>query len=248
MEVCKLIPSKQYADFVELVVETCAYAGSGNVLKVQKMLHLIAEHKTESTETIHQIAAVLGVAIIAFGEDIGTDMTLRSMNHMLQYGEPIIRRTVPLAIGLLRVSNPDVAALDLLTKLAYDSDVEVSMSAIFSLGLIGAGTNHSKLAGNLRYLAQYYSGSSTQNQLFVIRIAQGLVHMGKGLLGMNPLHSGKFLFSNVSLGGLITVLYTCTDMNTFIAGKYHYFLYYLVLSIYPRMLITLNEELEPIQT
>lgn len=47
MEVCKLIPSKQYADFVELVVETCAYAGSGNVLKVQKMLHLIAEHKTE---------------------------------------------------------------------------------------------------------------------------------------------------------------------------------------------------------
>lgn len=135
------------------------------------MLHLIAEHKTESTETIHQIAAVLGVAIIAFGEDIGTEMTLRTMNHLLQYGEPIIRRTVPLAIGLLRVSNPDVAALDLLTKLAYDSDVEVSMSAIFSLGLIGAGTNNSKLAGNLRYLAQYYSGSSTQNQLFVVRIA-----------------------------------------------------------------------------
>ena len=36
---------KPFADFVELVVETCAYAGSGNVLKVQKMLHLCAEHK-----------------------------------------------------------------------------------------------------------------------------------------------------------------------------------------------------------
>ena len=124
--------------------------------------------------------------------------------------------------------------MDLLTKLSYDTDVNVSMSAIFALGLIGAGTNNSRLAGNLRYLA------SNPDQLFVVRIAQGLVHMGKGLLGLNPLHSDKFLFSNVSLAGLITMIYTCTDMKTFLVGKYHYFLYYLVLSMYPRMLITVT--------
>lgn len=72
--------------------------------------------------------------------------------------------------------------------------------------------------------------------------------MGKGLLGLNPFHSDKFLFSPVSLAGLLTVLMTATDMKTFMCGKYHYFLYYLTLSIYPRMLITLNEKLEPIQT
>merc|ERR1711881_156534 len=103
-------------------------------------------------------------------------------------------------------------------------------------------------AGNLRQLASYYSAPSTQEILFVVRISQGLVHMGKGLLGMNPLHSDKLLFSNVSLAGLLTVLYTATDMKTFIVGKYHYFLYYLTLSIYPRMLICLNENMEPIQT
>lgn len=54
------------------------------------------------------------------------------------------------------------------------------------------------------------------------------------------MHSDKFLFSNVSLAGLLTVLYSATDMKTFINGKYHYFLYYLVLSIYPRMLITVT--------
>ena len=81
-----------------------------------------------------------------------------------------------------------------------------------------------------------------------MRIAQGLVHMGKGLLTINPLHSSKFLFSNVSLAGLLVVLYCGTDMNTFIAGEHHYFLFYLALSIYPRMLIALNEQLEPIQT
>jgi hypothetical protein len=59
-------------------------------------------------------------------------------------------------------------------------------------------------------------------------------------MGLNPLHSDKFLFSNVSLAGLITILYTCTDMKTFLCGKYHYFLYYLVLSMYPRMLITVT--------
>jgi len=61
------------------------------------------------------------------------------------------------------------------------------------------------------------------------------------------MHSGKFLFSNVSLAGIITILYAATDMDTFICGKYHYFLYYLVLSMYPRMVVTLNENLENIR-
>ena len=81
------------------------------------------------------------------------------MNHLLQYGEPIIRRTVPLAIGLLRISNPEVQTMDLLNKLAYDSDKSVSKSAILALGLIGAGTNNSRLSWNLRYLATYYGST-----------------------------------------------------------------------------------------
>jgi len=32
------------------------------------------------------------------------------------------------------------------------------MSAIFALGMVGAGTNNSKLAGNLRHLAGYFAG------------------------------------------------------------------------------------------
>jgi 26S proteasome regulatory subunit N1 len=67
--------------------------------------------------------------------------------------------------------------MDLLTKLSYDSDESVAMSAIFSLGLIGAGTNNSRLAGNLRYLAAYYSNKP--DVLFVVRISQGLIHLGK---------------------------------------------------------------------
>ena len=71
--------------------------------------------------------------------------------------------------------------------------------------------------------------------------------MGKGMLTLSPMHSEKFLFSQVSLAGLITVLYAATDMDTFLCGKYHYFLYYLVLSMYPRMMVTLNENLENVR-
>ena len=59
-------------------------------------------------------------------------------------------------------------------------------------------------------------------------------------MGLNPLYSDKFLMNNVGFAGLITVLYACSDMKTFLAGKYHIFLYYLVLTIYPRMLITVT--------
>ena len=65
---------------------------------------------------------------------------------------------------------------------------------------------------------------------------------------MNPFHSDRFLFSNVSLAGLLTAVIAGTEMDTFFCGKHHYFLFYLTLSMYPRMLICLNEELEPIKT
>ena len=109
-------------------------------------------------------------------------MCLRTMNHLLQYGEPSIKKTVPLAIGLLRVSTAEPKTLDLLNKLAYDQDANVAMSSIFALGLVGAGTNNSKLAGTLRQLSSYYQGpgsEATSGQLFLVRIAQGMVHMGK---------------------------------------------------------------------
>lgn len=122
LEVIKCLPHQNMSDFVSLIMETCAYTGSGNVLQIQKLLHVCAEHKEDEKESIKQISAVLGIALIGFGEDIGQEMCLRSMNHLIQYGEPIIKRTVPLAIGFLRISNPEPSTMDLLNKLAYDSD------------------------------------------------------------------------------------------------------------------------------
>ncbi|XP_032228276.1 26S proteasome non-ATPase regulatory subunit 2 isoform X2 [Nematostella vectensis] len=199
LEALKVVP-QPLGRWASILVEICAYAGTGNVLKVQNLLHLCSEHfdqkegeeKEKSKESkekkeeekeedgSHQGIAVLGIALIAMGEEIGAQMGLRAFNHLLQYGEPVIRRAVPLALALLSASNPQLPIIDTLSKLSHDSDAEVAHNAIFAMGIVGAGTNNARLAGMLRQLAMYYHKDA--NNLFMVRLAQGLVHMGKGTL------------------------------------------------------------------
>ena len=44
---------------------------------------ICADHKKEEKDAVNQIAAVLGIAMISFGEEIGQEMCLRTMNHLL---------------------------------------------------------------------------------------------------------------------------------------------------------------------
>lgn len=55
-----------------------------------------------------------------------------------------MRKTVPLAMALCSISNPQMGMLDILNKYSHDSDDEVSYNAIFALGLIGAGSNNAR--------------------------------------------------------------------------------------------------------
>merc|ERR1719335_1029076 len=125
------------------------------------------------------------------GEDIGAEMAVRTLDHILQYGDLVLRRAVPLALALLHISNPKVTVIDTLSKLSHDSDSDVALGAIFSMGIIGAGTNNARLAGLMRQLAAYYAKDASS--LFMVRIAQGLLYMGKGLLSLNPLFSDRLL-------------------------------------------------------
>ena len=54
------------------------------------------------------------------------------------YGEPTIRRAVPLALGLLSASNPQLTILETLSRYSHDNDLDVAMNAIFAMGLVGA--------------------------------------------------------------------------------------------------------------
>lgn len=229
----------------EIMVEMCAFAGTGNVLKIQKMLHHCNDHLPETDDPLFQAFAVIGIAMIAMGEDIGQEMAVRQFNHLMHYGEQPIRRAVPLALGLLCASNPLVNILDLLSKYSHDHDPDVSGNAIFAMGLVGAGTNNARLAQMLRQLAAYYH--KEPNHLFLVRIAQGLLHMGKGTLTINPFNSNRQLMSIPALSGLFVTIVAFSSKD-FVLGKAHYFLFHLVPAMFPRFLMTLDEEGKQIQT
>ncbi|KAJ8515874.1 hypothetical protein ONZ45_g6768 [Pleurotus djamor] len=253
----------------QILVEGCAFAATGNVLKIQAMLHHCDEHlntgkkeeksdekkegeKEEEKEEkekeeekkeddTFQAFAVIAIAMIAMGEDIGAEMSLRQFNHLMHYGEPVIRKAVPLAIGLVSASNPQLPILDTLSKYSHDSDLQVALNAIFAMGLVGAGTNNARLAQMLRQLAGYYYKEA--DCLFMVRIAQGLVHMGKGTIGVNPFFCDRNIMSRPAVAGLLATLTAFTDSKAFILDRYHWMLYFISTAMYPRFLITLDEEL-----
>lgn len=215
---------------------------------------------------MHQSAAVIGIALITLGEPVGQvprvhvclcvrgkrchacphwqEMAERMYQHLLQYGDMAVRRAVPLAMALSHVSDPDYALIDVLSKLSHDQDGQTAMNAILALGLFSAGTNNSRVAGILRQLATFYAKDT--NLLFVVRLSQGLLHSGKGLVTLSPLHSDKLLLSYPALAGLLTVLYTSLDMEATILSKQHYLLYTLACAIRPRMLFAVDEDMEPL--
>ena len=82
-----------------VLVQTCSYAGTGDVLKIQEMLHHCDEHivkpsKDEKKESekkdekdataeeppkddTFQSFAVLGIALVAMGEEVGSEMSMQ---------------------------------------------------------------------------------------------------------------------------------------------------------------------------
>mmetsp|Transcript_28416 Transcript_28416/g.45503 ORF Transcript_28416/g.45503 Transcript_28416/m.45503 type:complete len:952 (+) Transcript_28416:188-3043(+) len=278
LEVAKTL-SPRISEFLQVTLEACAYAGSGNVLKVQAMLARCGEHPDlegeepptatasegegagagtgagaaeggggdgESREWLAdpQSVATLGVALIASAEELGSDMAVRAYDHLIQYGDAAVRKAAPVGLALLHISNPKLNVTDLLGRLSHDSNEDVAQTASLALGIVGAGTNNARLAGQLRQLSSYYY--KDPSLLFLVRVSQGLVHLGKGLLTLSPSHSDRSLNSNVALAGLIISAFTMLDMKHTILGKHHYMLYYLLVAAQPRMLMTVDEDGKPL--
>lgn len=173
-------------------------------------------------------------------EDVGKEMSHRIFSHLMHYGSPSVRKAVPLALGLLYTSHPAPAVMDILSKYSHDHDKAVAVNATFAMGLIASGTNNAKMAQMLRQLAAYYQRDS--DCLYIVRLAQGLVHMSKGTVSLSPIHSHRLLFNPAALAGLLTVIVAMTDAQNLLLENFSYLLYFLVPAMYPRFAVALNAE------
>lgn len=61
----------------------------------------------------------------------------------------------------------------------------------------------------LRHLAQNYV--KNPYNLFMVRISQGLVHLGKGTLSLNPFHTDRQVMNPVAIAGLLITLVSFVD-------------------------------------
>lgn len=68
---------------------------------------------------------------------------------------------------------------------------QVAHNSILAMGMLGCGTNNARVAAMLRNLAVYYH--KDEHNLFMTRIAQGLLHMGKGTMTISPYHTDRSL-------------------------------------------------------
>ncbi|KAF7456817.1 26S proteasome regulatory complex, non-ATPase subcomplex, Rpn1 subunit [Cryptosporidium felis] len=240
----------------------CAYTGSGDVLKVQEMQRVLVEetlagNRKKGTEDEDQpgdddesdislLVCVLNMALISLGEEIGSEMAFRALDNVLQYSSVFVRRAVPIGLAALSIGNPKPVLIDTISKLTHDGDPDVALNAIFALGLISAGTNNARTANLLRQLASYYG--KDKNALYAVRIAQGLLYMGKGLVTVNPCHSDKLLLNPIGLVSIVSILHLALRSRTILFGNYHYLLLTIVPAITPRYLLTVDSSLNPVQT
>ena len=71
----------------------------------------------------------------------------------------------------------------------------------------------------LRQLAVYH-GKDTNN-MFCVRLAQGLTHLGKGTLTVCPYHSDRQILSPVAVAGILAVLISCLDVKNCECHDFH---------------------------
>lgn len=74
------------------------------------------------------------------------------------------------------------------------------------------GTNNARVAQLLRHLASYYQKDSATIQ--IVRLSQGLLHMGKGTMTLNPYHMNRQLLCPPAIAALMTVMIAMTDVKT----------------------------------
>ncbi|KAF7989442.1 hypothetical protein HCN44_008116 [Aphidius gifuensis] len=182
------------------LIEVCAYAGTGNVLKIQHLLHICSEHYEANNE-----------------KDEKNDRNNKKDDKKDNQDKEKEKDN--------KKDDKDT------NKKEKDLSSRNQLQTLYILRCV----NH---------CAQFHA--KDPNNLFMVRIAQGLTHLGKGTLTLSPYHSERQLLSPVALAGILATIVGFLDVKNIILGRSHYLLYALAIAMKPRMLVTFDEDLQPL--
>eukprot|EP00768_Dysnectes_brevis_P002752 gnl/Dysnectes_brevis/2025_a2335_1736.p1 GENE.gnl/Dysnectes_brevis/2025_a2335_1736~~gnl/Dysnectes_brevis/2025_a2335_1736.p1 ORF type:complete len:1034 (-),score=319.11 gnl/Dysnectes_brevis/2025_a2335_1736:152-3253(-) len=146
----------------------------------------------------------VGLGIVAGQGPLMRASLRRLIDRIIQFGSEQAKRAAPLSLAVTSLGVPDVDTVECLSRAAHSQDESQSFNAIMGLGLVGAGTNNSRVASRLRSLLSYHSTSEIH--IFAIKVALGFLHMGKGTATIQVVHSGGRVISNARLAPIAAIL------------------------------------------
>ena len=228
-----------------LAVTICAYAGTSNILVVQQLMEVCGNH--ENNDELKECGiGVLGLALALLTDDLSTELAKRLIDEVQRYGESCVKNFIPFAIALTSIGKAKVPIMEQLSRLAHSTDLITARNAILSIGLVASGTQSTRAISLLDQLAAFYSQDS--QALYAVKVAQGLVHLGKGTIQLNPLYSDRFLLDPIALSGLLTFIMISGEGIERIYGLNSYMINLLALAMKPRMIVFVDENENILET
>ncbi len=188
-------------------------------------------------------AMLMTMPLMMLGDELTTPMLGRMFERIHHYGTTTSQRALPLALAMHSMSRPDQALAAALHRMAHHTDTACAFNAIVALGFLGAGTADAHVAQTIKSLRMYYRSSATH--LAAVRLAHGMLHMGKGLVGLHPVHRDGKVPRPRAIGGLLVALTSLLSHETFIDGDY-LMLFPMALAMTPRSVITVDRQLNPV--
>ncbi|KAI5184925.1 26S proteasome regulatory subunit N1 [Nematocida homosporus] len=203
-----------------------------------------AESEEESPETIEykDVFGILGIALVGSGDETLAQMATHILEGAVLLDSPRAQMAVPLALSLLHLSGAKPEVLETLKRCAHTGDASVIVASLAALGLAAAGTNNARAIAALEEMTSFCGKGAPGSTL---RIAQGLIRLGKGAMKIS-LCNGQTP-SVRSVAGVLGFVFALLDGGACILDRYYFTMMLISPGIVPKYVVTVDAAGEPIE-
>ncbi|AFM98076.1 26S proteasome regulatory complex protein [Encephalitozoon hellem ATCC 50504] len=221
-----------------ILIRGFQYVGTGDSNIIESIL---TDSFTGDTDALLESLGLLSCALVSIGDETSSQMVARIVSSSLLLDSSHLRSVLPLCYSLLYPSNPQVNVLDILEKSLNIGETNCIISTIISLGFIGAGTLNSRINKILDQQYSYYYKDS--KVLPMLKIAQGLVSLGKGLLSISPLCFDKTAFMPKNIIGLFSTVFMLLDSSISPLVSSHTYMFFLLCQACTQKYVVCSEKI-----
>jgi len=252
-QVAELVASvEEYGVALSILLNGISYFGTGNTKILHKVLKDALEEGTpnlseeEEEEEAYleykHVFSILSVALISAGEETLVNMATHTLEGVMLLDIPRVQMAVPLALSILHMSSAKAEVIEVLKRSAHSGDPSVVVSSIGALGVVSAGSSNSRVQNALEQMEGFCGKGAAGSAL---KIAEGLLYLGKGMMKLSMFTGG--IASPRKVSGMLGFIFALLDGGSFVLDKYYFILMLLTPSITPKYLVTVDSEGAPVK-